>query len=118
MQTNRQAQAHQMLAIVKRRDAVSGAMFRFGFSTSLFVLFFYFIYLFIFLISKQEKGKRKGEGSIKTAQSCGLSLKVSEAWVKGRESFFSLVLFMTDLGLDKRRPSVTLMFMYTQDVSS
>ena len=86
MRTNRQAQAHQMLAIVKRRDAVSGAMFRFGFSTSLFVLFFLilFIYLF-FLISKQEKGKIKGEGSIKT---CGVSLKVSEAWVKGRESFF------------------------------
>ena len=46
MQTNRQAHAHQMLAIVKRRDAVSGAMFRFGFSTSLFVLFLNFIYLF------------------------------------------------------------------------
>ena len=119
MQTNRQAQAHQMLAIVKRRDAVSGAMFRFGFSTSLFVLFFILFILFIiyFLISKQEKGKIKGEGSIKT---CGLSLKVSEAWVKGRESFFKFcfVLFMTDLGLDKRRPSVTLMFMYTQIVSS
>ena len=70
-------------------------------------------------------GKIKGEGSIKTAQSCGLSLKVSEAWVKGRESFFSFqtyfllfVLFMTDLGLDKRRSSVTLMVMYTQIVSS
>ena len=61
MQTNSQAQAHQMLAIVKRRDAVSGAMFRFGFSTSLFVLFFNFIYLFIFLISKQEKGKIRGK---------------------------------------------------------
>ena len=94
MQTNRQAQAHQMLAIVKRRDAVSGAMFRFGFSTSLFVLLFYFIlkylfiYLFIFFDKQTGKKKDKGEGSIKTAQSCGLSLKVSEAWVKGRESFF------------------------------
>ena len=55
MQTNRQAQAHQMLAIVKRRDAVSGAMFRFGFSTSLFVLFFNLIFFFF----DKQTGKRK-----------------------------------------------------------
>ena len=61
MQTNRQAQAHQMLAIVKRRDAVSGAMFRFGFSTSLFVLFFFLFYLFIYFFDKQT-GKRKDKG--------------------------------------------------------
>ena len=85
MQTNRQAQAHQMLVIVKRRHAVSGAMFRFGFSTSLFVLFFLilFIYLF-FLISKQEKRKIKGEGFIKTAQSCGRSFSQS-IWSLGEE---------------------------------
>ena len=101
MQTNRQAQAHQMLAIVKRRDAVSGAMFRFGISTSLFLLYFILFDLFIyFLISKQEKGKIKGEGSIKTAQSCGLSLKVSEAWVKSRESSFSFVSFCSWLTSD------------------
>ena len=84
-----------------------------------------FSFFFSFFDKQTGKGKIKGEGSIKTAQSCGLSLKVSEAWVKGRESFFSFqtyfllfVLFMTDLGLDQRRSSVTLMVMYTQIVSS
>ena len=61
MQTNRQAQAHQMLAIVKRRDAVSGAMFRFGFSTSLFVLFLFYLFYFYFFFEKQT-GKRKDKG--------------------------------------------------------
>ena len=72
-----------MLCLVR----CSGLVFR---PASLCFFFILFIYLFIFLISKQEKGKIKGEGSIKT---CGVSLKVSEAWVKGRESFFSFVLF-------------------------
>ena len=68
-----------MLCLVR----CSGLVFR---PASLCFFFIYlFIYLFNFLISKQEKGKIKGEGSIKT---CGVSLKVSEAWVKSRESFF------------------------------
>ena len=56
-------------------------------------LCFSFFSFFSCFDKQTGKGKIKGEGSIKTAQSCGFSLKVSEAWVKGRETFFSFVLF-------------------------
>ena len=84
---------------------------------SLCFLFILFIYFF-----DKQTGKRKDKGGRLHKDSpimCSFSQSIwSLGEGKGEFFKFCFFLFMTDLGLDKRRSSVTLMFMYTQIVSS